>query len=473
MTAAQAQGILAKAIPEAVWDTNLITGKTYTNDALLAMFGYTAEEAANNDWWWSSNLHPADRERVEGGIAEALESDASEWTDIYRFRCSNGQYKTIVDRSTIIRSGEGIPVRLVGTMLDITERMEKEAALTEALRRYNVLMQATQDAIWDMNLLTGETYTNDTLQQLFGYDEELRDNETWWNTNLHPEDKDRVVKGITEALAGNTLVWKDEYRFRCKNGSYKIVLDRSSIIRNEKGQPIRLIGAMQDITSERILQQALTAQAIVKHQKTAQEILQVQEQEKQLLGDELHENISQVLATVKLFVDHALQNERDREAMLKESSGYLRAVIDEIRKLHRDLVPLPLETFTLLDLIQQEADKMQRVYGIDMEVKFSKINENLLDRELKLSIFRIVQEQLENIRRHSKAMAASVRLAQKGDQLMLTIADNGIGIDRNDMEQRIGLKSIFSRVQVFNGACNIDTQKNNGFRLVVTIPTAQ
>jgi two-component system, NarL family, sensor histidine kinase UhpB len=465
------QGILANAIPEAIWDTNLLTGQTYTNDALLAIFGYSDEEVSNNSWWWSSNLHPTDRQRVEDGIAAALESDATQWTDIYQFKCSNGQYKIIADRGTIIRDENGRPVRLVGTMLDITESTRREHALTEALERYNVLMQATQDAIWDMNLLTGQTYTNDTLQQIFGYDEELKDNETWWNGNLHPDDRERVVASINQAMAAGQTIWKDEYRFRCKNGSYKIIVDRSTIIRNEKGQPIRLIGAMQDVTSDRILQQALTNQAIVKYQRSARALLQVQEEEKQVLGNELHENISQMLASVKLIIDHALENDQERENLLKQSSSYLHAVINGISKLHRDLVPLPLDTFTLKNLIQQEADNLQQSHGIKASVRFTNIDESSLGAELKLTLFRIVQEQLENIQMHSQAKEATIRLICKDFALNLLIADNGIGATiNNTLATGIGFKSIQNRVQVYNGTCTMDSTPNNGFRLNVIIP---
>lgn len=465
------QGILANAIPEAIWDTDLITGKTYTNDALSAIFGYPPEALANNSLWWSSNLHPDDKERVELGIKSALESTATQWTDVYQFKCSNGQYKTIADRSTIIRDENGKPIRLVGTMLDITERSQRERSLTEALERYNVLMQATQDAIWDMNLITGHTYTNDTLQQLFGYDEELKDNDTWWNGNLHPDDRDRVVAGINEALATGQTVWKDEYRFKCKNGHYKIVIDRSTIIRNENGQPVRLIGAMQDVTSDRILQLALTNQAILKHKTTAKGLLQEQEQEKQVLGNELHENISQMLATIKLFIDHALDNEAERVSLLKESSGYLHSVITEIRKLHRGLVPLPMETFTLLNMVQQEAENMLQLHDIKTAVRFTNIDETSLDGELKLSIFRIIQKQLDNISKHSKATEAVIRLIYKNFTLQLHIDDNGIGADlKKVLKQGGGFKRIQNRAQVYNGTCKMTSEINGGFSLSVVIP---
>jgi two-component system, NarL family, sensor histidine kinase UhpB len=465
------ENILAKAIPEAIWDTNLLTGVTYTNDALLSIFGYSEDEVKNNDWWWSTNLDPADRERVENGINAALESDATEWTDIYKFKCKDGTYKLIADRSTIIRDEKGKAIRLVGTMLDITERNQREQQLRDALARYDVLMQATQDAVWDMNLVTGETYTNDTLKQIFGYDDEVQDNDHWWNSNLHPDDRDRVVAGINAAMDGGKAVWKDEYRFRCKNGSYKIIFDRSTIIRDENGKPVRLIGAMQDITSERILQQALTNKEIVKHQQAAQGLMHVQEQEKQVLGDQLHENINQMLATIKLFIDHALENKAERENLLKESSGYLNSVIQEIRKLHHDLVPLPLDFYTLTHLLDEEAENMHGNYDIVVTVSHGGFDETQLGKEIKLMIFRIVQEQLENIRLHSKATAANIKLFQQNDTFILTIADNGQGADLTaDFSEGIGFKSIRNRVEVYNGTCSINSVKGKGFLLTIAVP---
>jgi two-component system, NarL family, sensor histidine kinase UhpB len=463
--------ILAKALPEAVWDTNLVTGITHVNDALLVMFGYTESEVKNNGLWWSSNLDPADRERVERGINEALESDAGVWTDIYRFKCKNGQYKLIADRSTIIRNNEGTAIRLVGTMLDITQSTQREQQLRDALTRYDVLMKATQDAVWDMNLITGETYTNDTLKEIFGYDEEVMNNDLWWNSNLHPDDRERVVAGINAAMDEGKLVWKDEYRFRCKNGTYKIIFDRSTIIRDEKGTPVRLIGAMQDITSERILQQALANRQIVKHQQAAQGLMQVQEQEKQVLGDELHENINQMLATIKLFIDCALDNKNEREKLLKESSGYLNAVIQEIRMLHRDLVPLPLDFYTLTHLLEEEAERMFTMYKINVQVNCTGFNESALDKEIKLMFFRIVQEQLENIRIHSGATVVDIQLVKQNDILMLTVADNGLGVSPDTTySEGIGFKSIRNKVEVYNGYCKINSEKDKGFVLTVVVP---
>src|SRR5688500_12208784 len=134
----------------------------------------------------------------------------------------------------------------------------------EALTRFNMLGMATNDAVWDIDLLTHESYTNRTLQEMFGYSsEELKDNYTWWRTNLHPEDEARVLETIDNILETSGTFWKDEYRFKCKNGKYKTIFDRGVIIRDHKNKPVRLIGAMQDVTTQRALQQQLVSEKLL------------------------------------------------------------------------------------------------------------------------------------------------------------------------------------------------------------------
>ena len=124
-----------------------------------------------------------------------------------------------------------------------------------------MLTMATRDAIRDFNLKTHKDFVNHTLLEMFGYHiSEVQDNETWWSDNLHPQDKERVMEGIQEAVKTGKITWQDEYLFRCANGSYKKVLDRSCIMHDENGEVYRIIVAMQDITLQRQLQEQLFEQ---------------------------------------------------------------------------------------------------------------------------------------------------------------------------------------------------------------------
>lgn len=182
----------------------------------------------------------------------------------------------------------------------------------EALQRYNVLGMATNDAVWDLNFKSGECFTNRTLQEIFGYAaHELTDNNVWWQNNLHPEDKERVIGRLNGKLKDGGSFWQDEYRFRCKNGDYKTVFDRGLIIRDASGKPQRLIGAMQDVTEHRILQRQLIDQKVKHTHEMTQSIINAHEAERKKLAEELHDNVNQLLGVVKLYVEHARVDPRE------------------------------------------------------------------------------------------------------------------------------------------------------------------
>ncbi len=103
------------------------------------------------------------------------------------------------------------------------------------------------------------------MTDLLGYTpEEMADNESWWRNNLHPQDKKRVITEVDEVMASEKSVWWGKYQFRCKDGSYKLILDRLFVVRDENGKTLRLIGTMQDLTEIDDLQQELG-----KNKKTA------------------------------------------------------------------------------------------------------------------------------------------------------------------------------------------------------------
>ncbi|HET9278998.1 MAG TPA: PAS domain-containing protein, partial [Flavitalea sp.] len=139
------------------------------------------------------------------------------------------------------------------------ERKRNELKLFESNRRYELLSQATNDTIWDWDLKTNLVTWNDGIRMIFGYRHtELSNEISWWHENIHPEDEERVVTKIHRHIEAGLKTWKDEYRFRCSTGKYKYVFDRGFILFNNDNKPIRLIGAMQDLTDRRKLEQQLT-----------------------------------------------------------------------------------------------------------------------------------------------------------------------------------------------------------------------
>lgn len=146
------------------------------------------------------------------------------------------------------RSGDEI-IGVIGFSRDITARLDAEARLREQEERYRFAARATKDAIWDWDLASGQVTWNPAIEELCGDRPGAEAN--WWEDRIHPEDRGSVTDDIEAFRRSEGERWEREYRFRRADGSYAHILDRGFLVRNEAGKPVRMIGAMVDM-SERV-----------------------------------------------------------------------------------------------------------------------------------------------------------------------------------------------------------------------------
>ncbi|MFQ3612977.1 MAG: PAS domain S-box protein [Cyanobacteriota bacterium] len=143
---------------------------------------------------------------------------------------------------------------------DVTSYKETEAALRKNQQRFQLIAQATNDAIWDWDLSTGRVEWNQGISNLFGYDiSEIEPTVQWWSDRIHPEDREWVVEDIHQTIEQGSLTWELQYRFLRADGSFAYVSDRAYILKDEQGKPIHLLGGMTDL-SKQIEAQTLLAQ---------------------------------------------------------------------------------------------------------------------------------------------------------------------------------------------------------------------
>lgn len=149
-------------------------------------------------------------------------------------------------------------VYVICTFNDITARKKAEDALIESNERFKYASQATSDALWDWNIITNEIFVGESYNLLFGYqfDNNVIPGE-FCESLVHPVDKEDYENSIEKAFIENKQKWSHEYRYLKSDGSYAFVSDKAIIIRDENGNPVRMIGAMQDITQEKLLKHEL------------------------------------------------------------------------------------------------------------------------------------------------------------------------------------------------------------------------
>ena len=131
-------------------------------------------------------------------------------------------------------------------------RRRAEERLRQSEERYRLAILATSDAIWDWDLSTQRVHWNEALTHLFGYGpEEVLQDAAWRYQAIHPEDRERVVQGLQAAIDSGERRWQDQYRFRHKDGSYTAVVDRGHVDHDATGRPMRMVGAMQDVSAQK------------------------------------------------------------------------------------------------------------------------------------------------------------------------------------------------------------------------------
>jgi two-component system sensor histidine kinase UhpB len=360
---------------------------------------------------------------------------------------------------------------IVGVSRDITAQKEIAESLRISNERFNMVSKATNDAIWDWDLVTNEILWNKAIKHLFGYkDPEIGKTADWWYEKIHPEDRERVVSKIHHHIDSGIEKWQDEYRFVKADGTYKFVLDRGFILLNNEQKPYRMIGAMMDITERKKLEAELAEQKINKQREITEATIQAQEKERSELGKELHDNINQILSTTKLYIDMALTETDIREELLQKTYRNISSAIEEIRMLSKSLVPPSLGDIGLKEAVSELVASLNISQRVKLTLKTTGIEMVTMPDNIKLMAYRIVQEQVNNIIKHSRATTAEIKLAVSKKMFNITVKDNGIGFDSKRKSNGIGLSNITSRAELHNGKVEVVSSPGKGCTLKVSLP---
>ena len=233
--------------------------------------------------------------------------------------------------------------------------------------------------------------------------------------------------------------------------------------------PTRLVLA-NDVTERLAAEAKLAKQQAWQQKLVAETSIQVQEREREEIGKELHDNINQILATSKLYLDHAIKKEGLQSELLDKSKENILLAVEEIRKLSHSLVAPPLEGITLTDAIRELIEDLHSTQSLCGKLQANNFDETLIDKNIKLMLYRIVQEQINNILKYARAKHMLIRLESVKNGLVLTVEDDGIGFDTNKTSDGIGLRNIKNRAGFYDGTTRIKSAPGKGCILEVTIP---
>ena len=239
------------------WNHDLRNNKIFWSMGMRITYGVDHEFEPTFEAFVSA-LHPEDRSHVVEKYLNAQESGEA-FEDEFRIVRSDGQVRSLYSQTRFDLDDDGKLLRVFGISQDITERKLAETSVRISNERYELATKATNDAIWDWNLLTDEVYWSEGYKTLFGYtrDKDEICVETWLN-HIHPDDRERIVASLNQEIANSdSKSWQSEYRYIKADNSIAFVYDRGYIINDEAGKPVRMVGAMQDITKRKLTEDVL------------------------------------------------------------------------------------------------------------------------------------------------------------------------------------------------------------------------
>jgi PAS domain S-box-containing protein len=339
--------------------------------------------------------------------------------------------------------------------------------------RYDNMLRATHDLVWDWNLETGTFYrNNEGLKKVYGIeDAKCIQNVYSWMERIHPGDHIKVQRVINDILhATDEDTFDVEYRFKRDDGEYAFIYDRGVIVRNKEGKPLRMIGAAQNVTDRKKLEQELLQQELDKQKFISQATIDTQEQERREIGKELHDNVNQVLTTTKLYLDLSLSSPDLKDELIRKSSKNIIYVINEIRQLSRSLMDPSIGDLGLLDSINDLVDNINITRKLHVSLSADSDLEKYLDESQKLMIFRVIQEAMNNTIKYAQATSVQLSIKNNSGSLELLIADDGKGFDIETVKKGAGLKNIQNRVYLTGGNLLIDSAPDKGCKIIINFP---
>jgi PAS domain S-box-containing protein len=242
------------------WEWDITAQRVIWSENKEAMFGLEKGGFDGSYEAFISCVDPEDRDLVIQSIQQAVEQ-GTEYDLEFRVVMPDGSIRWMASKGKVFRNSAGVAVKMSGVDIDITTRKQAEEGLRESEERWHLAVRGNNDGIWDWNVKTNAVFFSTRWKEMLGYEEQEIDNHVdEWSSRVHPDDLDWVVEEIQDHFAKKTPFYISEHRVKCKDGSYKWILDRGQALWDEDGNVVRMTGSHTDITERKLAEEELQRQ---------------------------------------------------------------------------------------------------------------------------------------------------------------------------------------------------------------------
>src|SRR5882672_6930964 len=450
--------LIIDTIPMMAWSIRPDGAVDFVNQRWLEYTGLTLEEEVEEP---TRVVHPEDLPRVmEKWLADMAAGEPSE--DEIRLQRADGKYHWFLVRTVPLRDEQGNIVKWYGTSIDIEDRKQTE-------KQSRALIDAIPQQIWSGPPDGTLDYCNHRWRSYMGLGLEELQGEGW-QSMLHPGDRNRVLKAWHESVANGTPCEQEE-RHRGADGRYRWFLCRGVPLRDDDGRILRWYGANTDIEDRKQTEGEL--------RRLSGLLLRSQDEERRRIARDLHDSTGQDLVALATMLGQLRSSipsvDRKSARLLSECKTLADKCIRDVRTLSYVLHPPLLDEAGLVEALRDYAGGFTKRSGIQVELEVSP-RVGRMERDVEMALFRVVQESLTNIQRHSGSQLAKIRI-HRNSNLTLEISDLGRGLSAGvrrgkeglRFEVGVGIPSMHERVKLIGGRLEIDSS-SHGTTVRVTIP---
>jgi two-component system sensor histidine kinase UhpB len=357
-------------------------------------------------------------------------------------------------------------------------RLQAEEALRDSEQRYRLLVKSLPAVVYRGYFDSAVDFIDDKVEVVTGYPRADFDSRRLkWFHLVVPEDREYFKETFLEGLQ-TSRSFQREYRIRRRDGKVVWIQDRGQIIADPSGRVDYVSGVFFDISQSKEAEEALRESEQRLRFLTTQ-LLTAQERERKRISMELHDELGQSLTVLKLQIraiqGNLWEGQEDLKADCAELLQYLDGVIDNVRRLSRDLSPAILEDLGLTAALSYLLAGLGKHLKVNPAIEIEGLND-LFPAEAQINIYRIFQECLTNISKHAEANQVSLWIREKDGRVSLIMEDDGKGFDVGEVLGReatgrgLGLAALDERARMLGGSLEIQSRVGAGTRITCNIP---
>jgi PAS domain S-box-containing protein len=453
------------------------------NPALQKMLGFTENELSN--MVFTEFTHPDDVDLDWRLYSELVTGKRDKYEIEKRYIKKDGQVMWGQLTVSQVKNKDGTPAKyMVGMVEDITERKRAEEQLRRSEERYRSLIEATSEKVWTAQAGPGAVEVASWREFTGQTAEEARDN---WLAAVHPDDREQTKTAWLNFLKKGG-VYDEQYRLRRRDGEYRWLSVRGVPVRERDGRIREWIGTFKDITERKRTERELRAahdrltkelaertRAEAEIVRLSERLIKAQEEERTRIAGELHDHLSQQIAGLGIALSNIKRQipEHRREGRNQAERAYdrLLALGEGIRQLSHELHPAIIEHSGLVPALESYCTEFESRTNVSVTVQAEGQFDDL-SANTRLGVYRIAQEALHNIWKHSGVKEAGIYLAHAGERVQMRVSDRGAGFDpaQPSKEVGLGLISMRERARLLGGTFTVESSAGRGTTITVDIP---